>query len=399
MAKAAAAGALLFAPAVHAEVLRRISYIFSILSLLPVLNQARWGSLSLTTKAAARRGKADDDQQADPDFQQDSEAQACDLEQQGGLGIPCILLLIASTLIGHHDLFKPASKKSIGKLGVLMQGVKNATSTQKTGAGVGVVGQGVAFVGTALATPEASSACHGIVMLIALLSLCALSGYKAAGRSRMLELCSRMVMVLPIGLFAAGYSGVLAKSWKALVSEKLTNTLPATLHAAGIVLANRHKGSNNGSFAACQFAALTASLWSEMLGSGSGVFAKLWAQPNITMLQDNEVLAITLPMLLAVVWILLFQLRDNIGMITLATMASAVTMPQSLSKIWPTLAQLIGTSPGDSAALLKLLSASYALSVLMLFFCGGTLAILGITIMGHLLMKIHGFEFGQKDWQ
>jgi len=396
MAAGTAAGALLFKPEVHAELLRRTSYFFSVLSLLPVLNEARWGSLRFNMKTAkGTRGAAEDKKGANPESPTTEEP---DNEEKPGhqapLGLPSILFLLLSALISNHDLFKSASKKSVGKFDLLVKGVKQASAATKPSSGY--VGQGIVFVGTALAAPEAASALHGIVMLIALFALGALSGYQAAGRSKMLQLCSRMVMVLPIGLFAAGYSGVLVKSWKGLVSEKLTNTLPATLHAAGIVLANRKQGSSTLSFAALQFAGLTASLWSEMLGSGGPVFAKLWSQPSVSMLQDNETLAITIPSVLAVLWLLIFQLKDNMGMITLATVASALTMPQTLSRYWPFLASFIGYAPMDSEALLRLLSTFYASAVLTLFFCGGTLAILGITVMGHVLMKVHGLDFAYE---
>lgn len=429
----------------YADAISRLSCIFSLASLVPVILESRFGS-ALTGRHRPRpppqQDKKDGDRKDKKDADRKEKKDGNDKENKEGntkegdsskepaleeeqrtelsepLGIPSVLLLVASEVAACHDIFfSPFTAKSKskakggvpGSFGVLLNGMARAQKGTK--ASQGALEKASTIVVEALNPADAFATAHSLMMLVALsVATVSLLGRFAKAIPEMLErggqkLLRNVALIAAVVIFAACNFEALSKTGRAIMSENLMVTLQLPLRVAGLIFATppgpdpEEEGMRAGGtptmFATLQAASLAASL-SAGIASGelASAVAPFTQKAFLAAAWDSKAFTLFGPMMLAITWIALMHLQKKPGHLTMAAILSCLSSPVLIASGWPKLATAMGlkTEKEHAKGIIQLLSLTYAAGAGSMFVTGGTSTLIAVMFMGQLLVRIFGLE-------
>jgi hypothetical protein len=406
----------------YAEVIKRMSHLFHFASLLPVIADLRFSGRAMRPPRS-RPEEHSDDADSSPTAgvakEEDSESQQ---HQPLPLGFLSAALLAASQLCLCSELFQAPVKKKVAAHPIpkFVEKVEEASKLylykggrkkkQKVfGSGKGFMDNVLAFIATVLESETNFTTAHSIVLLATLVVLVThlLQAHvlKRNAKHAVFFVLNAVAFFGVAAGFIMGHRDLLKKAGKAIVSEQLFSVMWLPLRALALIAAERPReneanvviGGTPGLFAGLQVASMIALLAAELVTGNQDVGVstqKFLHSMDPKILPDSPMLAVLAPVAISVIWLVLTHLYTSAGGLFMCMFCSVISSPAFLTLAWPKLETMIGFSAKNqgTVALTDMLSIIYALlSVLSMVF-GGTLSFVGIFVLSHALIGIHGLE-------
>jgi hypothetical protein len=419
----------------YVEVVRRLSHLLCLMSLLPVISQCRF---TRVTSSARRSSKKDDDGKDTSEGKAKAKAgptarsaaaigqEEESVPQEAPLGVVAVLLLAASELCLCWELFVPlgdttkkSSKKATDKQASPVIALVHAAKQAAQDAGMldkrkskkdGGMMDGLSrFIQSLCSDDSVFESIHGLVMLVILvIVLCYVTQYLLLRRGKSFKsqtstIFKGLFIVLPVGLFATLQSEKIIKVWRALATEKVLDTLWLPLRAAALCYANppedEGRGGTPGLFAAFQVASIFGMISCELLSDNQGTIRAIQSFVNRPRLQDligSPLLSVVAPQIVAMAWLYFAHLSRRGGALILSVLCCCACQPVLLALGWPkfaaaALGESISTKSG-AKLLLQATSVAYAGTFFMGVVVGGTLSFVGACALVHTITGIHGMD-------
>jgi len=415
----------------YVETVRRLSLLFSLLSICPVIAGCRFNrplpdrkisdesrkrmkeAKAAKAKAAGKpvAAKADAEEEEDEEVEESEAAAVLRAQTPPPLGVLSVVLLIASELCQCWELFAPIvwkAKKATGPVAVLVETVKKAGAsilTAKDYKKKGVMENAFAFIQGALSQSHILASVHGLVMLILLvICLCYVLQFMVLRPGKGMKYQAMVIfrgaaLFLPVAIFGVAQSETILKVFKALAYSDVLDAMWLPLRAAALLCATPPQANEKGTsgyFAAFQVASLFGLISCELITDSHGIVKALidfHARPNPAKLLGSPVLSILAPMVISIVWLYFTHLSRRPNALFFAVMCCCLSQPALLSAIWPKVALTLGMGKAsDPAKLVNFLSVLYSGSFMMAILTGGTFSFVGFAVMSHLFSGIHGIE-------
>lgn len=404
----------------YIEVVRRLSSLLCLASLLPVLSDCRFVHYYNTvgerrrhlrrqddaSQKTAAKDKAGKDDAARPEASATEESEADkEREPKVALSVASVVFFAASELTRCYEIFTP-SKKS-GGVHALVKAVKKSIDKAYDLRKGGFMDKATTFCMALFESEAIFTSIHGLAMLAVLAIVFAyvvrsmlLSPQDIMAKAKLVF--GGIAMVLPLGIFVNGYQQILLKAWKALVADKVVGSLWLPLRALAILSANppdvldEKAGGTPGLFSALQVASLFGTFSCEVLANNQSFaqsLGKFQANPNLSVLENSPVLTVIAPLMISVGWLYFAHLWRRPGSLLFSMPLSIMSSPFGMAVAWPKLAAALGmTVKSGPTEIMNFLSVFYAFAVTVTVMMGGTLSFVGLLLLLHLMNGIHGLE-------
>eukprot|EP00747_Dinoflagellata_sp_TGD_P031521 gnl/TRDRNA2_/TRDRNA2_135339_c0_seq1.p1 gnl/TRDRNA2_/TRDRNA2_135339_c0~~gnl/TRDRNA2_/TRDRNA2_135339_c0_seq1.p1 ORF type:complete len:393 (+),score=60.16 gnl/TRDRNA2_/TRDRNA2_135339_c0_seq1:78-1256(+) len=377
-------------------VVKRLECMFALLSLMPVVSDIRFSHFRREMDRVREKAPAEKDAKKDEKATEKPEAKSS--TPTSILSIFGVACLLASELLGIHELFRvpldKSSKKATGMFPIFAQSIRKANARVKPS--MALQEKALTLVNVALEPPEAFAATHGLCMTIALSCILGMQGWQWISKAGAMKALATLVYAAIFILFFVGQRETLGQVLSHFVNAKLLFPTRMALRSAAIISCGDTSGSNNSSspgFAIFQTVSLVAAACTAVSNPNVVTAASALFRSPLETSMDNLALQQLGPLVLAVLWMFGTQLWTNMGsMITVLGLSSLVS-PKMIAKAWPAMAGMLGSSAlGSATALLQILTVCYVVMALLVIFCGGTIAIVSGMFLLQVLAAIHGLE-------